>query len=70
MNRAELEAEVKRLRDQLVGVKLLAEEMADEVETARQNVHVCEQGRPRDRVVESLARLDSLLEPLRNWRRS
>jgi hypothetical protein len=48
------------LKKQLLGVRLLAQEMADEVKTARHALH---SGATPD-LAKSLERLDALLEPL------
>jgi hypothetical protein len=63
MTNEQLRSEVERLRDQLVGVRLLAAEMTDEVSTLRQIV-TATRVRWRIEADASLSRLDSLIEPL------
>lgn len=52
--------EERKLREQLLGVRLIAQEMADEVATARFAFHA----QREDDVRDALGRLDELLEPL------
>ena len=58
----------RRLREQLLGVRLLAKEATEEVEPARHHLNQNKVGRSSYPAVEeverALARLDSLLEPL------
>jgi hypothetical protein len=54
--------EVKLLKEQILGIRLLAQEMSDEVEIIRgmlqRNIYV------EDELETRLARLDELIEPL------
>ena len=60
-----LKSELKRAKEQLLSVRLLAAEMSDELQTVR---HQIDAYMPRKSVaadaLAALARIDSLLEPL------